>query len=512
MRTEKDIKLLNEIVDSRGHIISSRTNERYLKLHGYYDYVMNRYQDNSIPGCLAESIHRLVNAIEAVPKCKSCGNKLLFDMSNKKYPQWCSPKCRNNDPDVKKKNAEGVSKYRKWEYANKKEEVQAKKSVTLKEHYGEDNNGSPFSCKSVQDKARETCIEKYGKNSYALSEDNRKKIKETIEKNNIKMWKNRGFEVSYTDHKTVIIHNGCSIHGDIELPILTFNSRMKPERRRVSPICPLCNPYHYYSGKEIQIKDFLDKNKIECETRTRKIITPQELDFYIKDQKIAIEVNGIYFHSAEKKDDNYHLNKTDLCSEKGIQLVHVWETFLDFRKDVVLSKLNGILGIEQIVPELNIVKIPNDVASKFIYKNTIYPIVDVGQNAICLKDGMKFAYVLTYNINEGNIYIMNRACAPGYNEHICFRKSIDFLKNLGEKSIFVDVCRDMEDFCFYESVGFFHGDVVPRRHLYLCETYISGKELDSIKLELNDISEDNGFISRYIECYDSGTATFKLSL
>jgi hypothetical protein len=46
-------------------------------------------------------------------------------------------------------------------------------------------------------------------------------------------------------------------------------------------------------------------------TNNRKILKGKELDIYLPDEKLAIEFDGIYWHSL--KDENYHLNKTKLC-------------------------------------------------------------------------------------------------------------------------------------------------------------------------------------------------------
>ena len=42
-------------------------------------------------------------------------------------------------------------------------------------------------------------------------------------------------------------------------------------------------------------------------------------------KEIAVEFDGMYWHSEENKPQNYHLNKTNLCEAKGIQLVHIFE-------------------------------------------------------------------------------------------------------------------------------------------------------------------------------------------
>lgn len=59
---------------------------------------------------------------------------------------------------------------------------------------------------------------------------------------------------------------------------------------------------------------------------TRRVITPLELDVYLPDLNLAIEYNGTYWHSSKcNKDEYYHLNKSLLCREKGIRLIHLYE-------------------------------------------------------------------------------------------------------------------------------------------------------------------------------------------
>lgn len=55
----------------------------------------------------------------------------------------------------------------------------------------------------------------------------------------------------------------------------------------------------------------------------RQIIQPLELDIVIPKYKIAIECNGIYWHSSNHIPPNYHLNKTIECRKAGYSLYHL---------------------------------------------------------------------------------------------------------------------------------------------------------------------------------------------
>lgn len=60
----------------------------------------------------------------------------------------------------------------------------------------------------------------------------------------------------------------------------------------------------------------------------RTILKPKEIDIYIPEFNLAIEYNGIYYHSEIDggKDSSYHVGKTNGCESKGIQLLHIFES------------------------------------------------------------------------------------------------------------------------------------------------------------------------------------------
>jgi len=88
--------------------------------------------------------------------------------------------------------------------------------------------------------------------------------------------------------------------------------------------CIKCNGHISNSEKEIvdYIKSIYSGTIIE---NTRSIIPPYELDIYIPEHKLAIEFNGLYWHSELRKDKNYHYKKWKLCNTIGIQLFQIYE-------------------------------------------------------------------------------------------------------------------------------------------------------------------------------------------
>lgn len=99
------------------------------------------------------------------------------------------------------------------------------------------------------------------------------------------------------------------------------------------------------SKNEIKLYNFVKSNyNGEIIETDRTVINPQELDIYIPDKKIAVEYNGVYFHSIENgKSKNYHLNKSLLCRNNKIRLIHIYdiENF-EQQCQLLLDLLNGI--------------------------------------------------------------------------------------------------------------------------------------------------------------------------
>lgn len=106
--------------------------------------------------------------------------------------------------------------------------------------------------------------------------------------------------------------------------------------------CPSC-AITGTSKAEQKVTDYIKSLGFDIEQNTRKIITPKELDIHIPSHNIAIEYNGLHWHSEEYKPKNYHQDKFLKCHEQGIKLFQVWEDDWLYKQDVVKSMLTNLL-------------------------------------------------------------------------------------------------------------------------------------------------------------------------
>ena len=125
----------------------------------------------------------------------------------------------------------------------------------------------------------------------------------------------------------------------------------------------------YFSKTEISGSSYFEKEicefvksiySNEIVENDRKIIYPKELDIYIPNKNVAIECDGLYWHSTEQltskgqfmfsSDEKKHyknkqLIKTLLCEEKGIRLIHIFEDEWNTKKEICKSIIASSLGI-----------------------------------------------------------------------------------------------------------------------------------------------------------------------
>ena len=105
--------------------------------------------------------------------------------------------------------------------------------------------------------------------------------------------------------------------------------------------CPKC---YKPSILENVIKEILEKRNIKYTVNDRSIITPAEIDFFLPDYDIAIEACGLYWHSEEYLDKNYHLDKLEKCNKAKVQLFQFFEDEIKNSPHLIESMILGAVG------------------------------------------------------------------------------------------------------------------------------------------------------------------------
>lgn len=252
----------------------------------------------------------------------------------------------------------------------KVDEFKMKSRQTCLEKYGVE-----FSLQSdtVKSKSRQTCMEKYGVEFSLQSEDVRLRSKQTcldrygVSSTNqvlniiskIRDTKARKFFISSIQQNSEI-EPLFSINEYANNPLNEFQWKCKKCGNIINGEkdknwftfvrCDKCYPYlgNRLSNQEFELHIFIESLNLNTNIiyNSRKIIPPKELDVYIPDKHIAIEFDGLFWHSdIMNHDSNYHLTKTEECEKQGIQLIHIFEDEWINKQDIVKSRIRNILGI-----------------------------------------------------------------------------------------------------------------------------------------------------------------------
>lgn len=138
--------------------------------------------------------------------------------------------------------------------------------------------------------------------------------------------------------------------------------------------CPHCHPYYRSRGEE-EIANFIKSLNVDALLNDRILLKDavnSELDVYIPSRNLAIEFNGLYWHSeAQGKDRYYHLDKTIACAEQGTQLIHIFEDEWENKQQIVKARLRHLLRATKYkiqARKCEIKEVANIVSSKFLNK------------------------------------------------------------------------------------------------------------------------------------------------
>ena len=111
--------------------------------------------------------------------------------------------------------------------------------------------------------------------------------------------------------------------------------------------CPQCA--HHVSRQEKELVEFVYSvlPNATVLTNNRSLISPYELDVYIPEKKVAVEYNGLFWHSeVAGKDKNYHREKYMACRAEGVQLFTIWEDEWEDKRPIVEAMLKNKLGVQ----------------------------------------------------------------------------------------------------------------------------------------------------------------------
>ena len=383
--------------------------------------------------------------------------------------------------------------------------------ITIYSYNRNISNGGFYHCKKCKNiKYKNTCIEKYGidnfsKTSKFVEKSKNKYIEKYGVDNPMKNDEIKNRMISTTHEITLnklnkfsdqwnIIERNDNLYRILCKKcnhIFEINDKLLYKRIGLKTIiCTECNPINtHISGTEIQLLNFIEDNyngeiiknnrKLILNTNTNRFL---ELDIYLPELKLALEYNGLRYHCTEYKDKNYHKIKSDLCEEKGIQLIHIWEDDWLYKQDIVKSIiLNKLVCVSNKMNDTKIeIKeiIDDNLLKEFLNNNHIEGYIKSSINIGLFYDN-ELISLMTFNKNYHDIFNLLRFCNK-LNVYIMdsYDKLFEyFINNFNFKEIITEVDRSYSNGFLYKKIGFvFDGVTKPILNIRKYDTQQYTKE------------------------------------
>jgi hypothetical protein len=396
------------------------------------------------PFSVSETLYYFFHEIQSIPLCR-CGNRPKYIDFTHGYHAHCSSKCAALNPESQRKLKQTNLERYGVENPLKSSDIQQRIKETNTVRYGAENpmqnvivrekaastnlqrygGASPLQNSAVmqksvitsqdrygvshpmksnifQDKQRQTNLERLGVEYPTQSDEVRLKSKETnlerygfenpmqnldvIRRAQTTCFERYGTKTSnqqhYSEFTREILFDSLLFSEFAQNKSLnTIGQLLQIDPSTVGDYCRKYGVPISGSTYEDEIYDFLTKLGLEVKIRSRSVISPQEVDFYIEEINLAIEFNGLYYHSFDfmrtqprnsSKTNrilmNYHHDKYLACRDRGIRLLMINEDEWVERSDLVKSKILNICGKSEKgvgARSLRITKITGALANSF---------------------------------------------------------------------------------------------------------------------------------------------------
>lgn len=333
--------------------------------------------ENEFWSCISYNINPFTEEF-ICPVCKTNRLKYVGRQGSRFFDMYNST-CRNCSANQVPKKRKLLSEIALNRTPEENKEIQNKIKATRLEHFGDPNYGL-FGSKgfkqtmlnkygdehySNHEKAKQTCLERYGVECNFQTEEFKKKSLATkIKKygcgHNVEKMKETNLQkygVEYytqtnefqekanaakQQHKDTFSKlNNCTSISDcknqygqgwlsLDIPRIYSGGRVYIENKYLKEIESYyrksLSKDRYQSSMEVEMQDYIKDLDSNIVCNTQLVIPPYEVDVYLPDKNLAFEFDGIYWHSLNYgKDFDYHLNKTLTCMKKGITLIHIFE-------------------------------------------------------------------------------------------------------------------------------------------------------------------------------------------
>jgi very-short-patch-repair endonuclease len=331
--------------------------------------------------------------------------------------------------------------------------------------------GNPSQMVGHWDKVKSTCRIRYGEDFYLLTDEFKSNAKETCRtRYGVDNISQQGIPVDTfqklndADYLNNAILNNSVVSLGKELGV--SRGMVKKYLIKVGISIPKQSAY------ERAIMKYLDDQRLEYMSSTRSIIGGKELDFYLPDYKLAIEINGLYWHSEKFKHRDYHLEKYKRCSDLGIRLLMINEDEWLRNQDVILGKITNMLGRSARgcgARKLKLGIISSSGANQFFSQYHIQGRTGSIVHAVAAYDNDELVGVMAFNKQRGTGEIeLIRFCSNGKTYAGMFSKLFRYsIETFGFENVISFADLRYSEGAVYEKNGFVLENVIGPDYRYI---------------------------------------------
>jgi hypothetical protein len=319
--------------------------ENYIKkiYPKYYNILCDLYPNKSF----SEKVWLYQHNLKESPICPNCDNRLKYRNFTIGYFKYCSKSCAaeysHKNPDIKQKR---IQKMMECNNNSKTRKIMTENANITKSLFSLDKK------KNINNKRKNTCIEKYGVDIVSKNIKIKEKVKNktiiTKEKNKITNFIKRinliGYNfISSDQDKLTLRCNSCGHEFD------TYKSLFNQRNRLGITVCTVCNPLNnHISDFQNKVKRFIS-TLYEGEIIDNAFFEKYEIDIYLPELNLGFECNGLWWHSEVYKEKEYHINKYEFFKNKNIKIINIWEDWWNYKTEIIKSiisyKLDKITNI-----------------------------------------------------------------------------------------------------------------------------------------------------------------------
>lgn len=275
---------------------------------------------------IAERIYCVLNEIHSQPIC-SCekGSRLPFLGAGKGYQTFCGLSCSLAIDHIRKKAVD-----------------------TSMERYGTPN---PSQSEEIKGRIKQVNLDRYGVEWYTQHPSFQERIKQI----NLDRYGVENVNYIAIPSEVIVLLNDPTF----------FESEYKDKGRTLTEIADdlgispstvgrymrnhgLSRNYYKTSKEEMIIASFIKSiHDGEVIQGSYSVIPPKEVDIFIPEHHLAIEINGLYWHSENggQRKSEYHEEKRIACEEEGIRLLQLYSSEVHSSFDIIQSMIRSKLGL-----------------------------------------------------------------------------------------------------------------------------------------------------------------------